>query len=118
VVDSIRKVNDIVAEITSASAEQSAGIEQVNGAVADMDASTQHNAALVEESAAAASAMQEQAAKLAQVVSLFNIGDQAVAPARTSAIDAAPARKLAAPAARPQPTRARARAATTEWETF
>ena len=54
VVDSIRKVTDIVAEITSASAEQSAGIEQVNRAIADMDASTQHNAALVEESAAAA----------------------------------------------------------------
>src|SRR5439155_13114942 len=63
VVDSIRKVTDIVAEITSASAEQTIGIDQVNQAIADMDASTQHNAALVEESAAAASSLKDQAGK-------------------------------------------------------
>jgi methyl-accepting chemotaxis protein len=130
VVDSIRKVTDIVAEITSASAEQSAGIEQVNGAVSDMDASTQHNAALVEESAAAATSLKDQAAKLAEVVSLFNIGGQAPAaaraPARTTArtasIQAAPARKLAAPARVAQAsTVKRGRAAATAddgWETF
>jgi methyl-accepting chemotaxis protein len=128
VVDSIRKVTDIVAEITSASAEQSAGIEQVNRAIADMDASTQHNAALVEESAAAANALQDQAAKLAQVVSLFNIGAQAAAPAAAAVVTnpaGSAARKLAAPAARPQParapaaTRSRTRAAAdAEWETF
>jgi methyl-accepting chemotaxis protein len=78
VVDSIRKVSDIVAEIASASGEQSTGIEQVNRAIADMDSSTQHNAALVEESAAAATALRDQADKLAEVVSLFRIG----APAR------------------------------------
>jgi methyl-accepting chemotaxis protein len=76
VVDSIRKVTDIMAEITSASAEQSTGIEQVNVAIAAMDSSTQHNAALVEESAAAAGALQEQAAKLAELVSVFNITGQ------------------------------------------
>jgi methyl-accepting chemotaxis protein len=74
VVDSIRKVSDIVAEIASASGEQSTGIEQVNKAIADMDSSTQHNAALVEESAAAATALRDQADKLAEVVSLFHIG--------------------------------------------
>jgi methyl-accepting chemotaxis protein len=74
VVDSIRKVSDIVAGIASASGEQSTGIEQVNRAIADMDSSTQHNAALVEESAAAATALRDQADKLADVVSLFRIG--------------------------------------------
>ncbi|MGJ7913961.1 methyl-accepting chemotaxis protein [Massilia sp. LXY-6] len=77
VVDSIRKVTDIMAEITSASAEQRTGIEQVNQAIADMDSSTQHNAALVEQSAAAAGSLQEQAGKLAQVVGLFNVAGQA-----------------------------------------
>jgi methyl-accepting chemotaxis protein len=74
VVDSIRKVSDIVAEIASASGEQSAGIEQVNRAIADMDASTQHNAALVEESAAAATALRDQADRLTGVVALFHLG--------------------------------------------
>jgi methyl-accepting chemotaxis protein len=74
VVDSIRKVSDIVAEIASASGEQSAGIQQVHLAIAGMDSSTQHNAALVEESAAAATALSEQADKLAEVVSLFKLG--------------------------------------------
>ncbi|MCS0661178.1 methyl-accepting chemotaxis protein [Massilia terrae] len=72
-VESIRRVTDIMAEITSASAEQSAGIEQVNQAIADMDATTQQNAALVEQSAAAATAMQDQAGKLAQAVRVFKV---------------------------------------------
>ncbi len=76
VVDSIRKVSDIVAEIASASGEQSTGIEQVNKAIADMDSSTQHNAALVEESAAAATALRDQADRLAETVSLFHIDAQ------------------------------------------
>jgi methyl-accepting chemotaxis protein len=74
VVGSIRKVSDIVAEIASASGEQSAGIEQVNRAIADMDASTQHNAALVEESAAAATSLRDQTEKLSGVVALFRLG--------------------------------------------
>jgi len=86
VVASIRRVTDIVAEIASASAEQSAGIEQVNRAVGDMDASTQHNAALVEQSAAAATSLQEQASRLAGTVSVFRLDGHAgaVAPARAS----------------------------------
>jgi methyl-accepting chemotaxis protein len=65
VVASIRRVTDIVAEITAASNEQSAGIEQVNQAIAQMDQVTQQNAALVEEAAAAAASLQEQAGSLA-----------------------------------------------------
>jgi methyl-accepting chemotaxis protein len=85
VVDSIRHVTDIMAEITAASQEQSQGIEQVNQAVIEMDNATQQNAALVEEAAAAAGAMQEQAANLAQVVSVFKIsGSQAKASAAAS----------------------------------
>ena len=73
IVDSVRRVTDIMAEISAASQEQSAGIEQVNGAVAQMDEGTQQNAALVEETAAASGAMQEQVARLAQAVAVFRI---------------------------------------------
>ncbi len=81
VVNSIRLVNDIMAEITAASQEQSLGIAQVNDAVIQMDNVTQQNAALVEEAAAAAGSMQDQAKKLTQVVSVFkiNFSDQSVA---------------------------------------
>jgi len=73
IVDSVRRVTDIMAEISAASLEQTAGIEQINGAVAQMDEGTQQNAALVEETAAASNAMQEQAARLAQAVAVFRI---------------------------------------------
>jgi methyl-accepting chemotaxis protein-1 (serine sensor receptor) len=71
VVESVRRVTDIMGEITSATQEQSAGIEQVNQAVGQMDQATQQNAALVEEASAAAASMQEQAATLASLVSVF-----------------------------------------------
>jgi methyl-accepting chemotaxis protein-1 (serine sensor receptor) len=71
VVGSVQRVTDIMAEITAASAEQTSGIEQINVAVVQMDQVTQQNAALVEEAAAAAEAMQDEAARLAQVVSVF-----------------------------------------------
>jgi len=74
VVNSVKRVTDIVAEISAASQEQSSGIEEVNRAITLMDESTQQNAALVEQAAAAAQAMQEQAGKLAQLVSVFNLG--------------------------------------------
>jgi methyl-accepting chemotaxis protein len=102
VVSSIRRVTDIVAEIASASAEQSAGIEQVNRAVGDMDASTQHNAALVEQSAAAATSLQEQASRLAGTVSVFRLDGH------TGAAAPAPASWPAAAAAIPVPRLARA----------
>ncbi|MFX5734398.1 methyl-accepting chemotaxis protein, partial [Acinetobacter baumannii] len=60
-------------EITAASSEQSDGISQVNLAITDMDQTTQQNAALVEQAAAAADAMQEQAARLSEVVSQFKV---------------------------------------------
>ncbi|QNK02547.1 methyl-accepting chemotaxis protein [Dyella telluris] len=75
IVDSVKKVTDIVAEIAAASQEQSAGIDQVNHAVLQMDEMTQQNAALVEEAAAAARAMQEQAGELARQVSFFQVGE-------------------------------------------
>jgi methyl-accepting chemotaxis protein-1 (serine sensor receptor) len=74
VVGSVQRVTDIMAEITAASVEQTSGIEQINVAVVQMDQVTQQNAALVEEAAAAAEAMQEQAARLAGVVSVFRTG--------------------------------------------
>jgi len=76
IVQGIGRVTDIMAEIASASAEQSTGIEQVNEAITQMDGVTQQNAALVEEAAAASAALQEQATTLAQLVSVFNLGQE------------------------------------------
>ncbi len=73
VVDSVKRVTDIMSEIMAASQEQSAGIEQVNQAISQMDQVTQQNAALVEEAAAAAESLNEQAANLAQAVSIFKL---------------------------------------------
>ncbi|UOD32909.1 Cache 3/Cache 2 fusion domain-containing protein [Massilia violaceinigra] len=73
VVGSVKKVNDIMGDIVAASDEQSAGIGEVNQAVASMDQATQQNAALVEEAAAAAQAMQELAAELERSVSIFKL---------------------------------------------
>ncbi|MDR6891048.1 putative phage infection (PIP) family protein YhgE [Variovorax sp. 3319] len=83
IVDSVKRVTDIMGEITAASQEQSTGIEQVNQAIAQMDQVTQQNAALVEEAAAAAQSMQEQAASLVSAVSVFKLDQpqQAAAPA-------------------------------------
>ncbi|MEZ2419923.1 methyl-accepting chemotaxis protein [Luteibacter sp. RCC_6_2] len=81
IVESVKKVTDIVAEIAAASSEQSAGIDQVNHAVLQMDEMTQQNAALVEESAAAARAMHEQATELSRQVAFFQIAGQASAKA-------------------------------------
>jgi methyl-accepting chemotaxis protein len=73
IVGSIQRVRDIVAEITSASAEQSSGVEQVGDAVSQMDQATQQNAALVEESAAAAESLNGQAQQLVQAVAVFRL---------------------------------------------
>ncbi|MBC7415460.1 MAG: methyl-accepting chemotaxis protein, partial [Herminiimonas sp.] len=73
IVDSVRRVTDIMGEITAASQEQTAGIEQINQAITEMDNVTQQNAALVEEAAAAAESLQDQAANLSQVVSVFKL---------------------------------------------
>ena len=73
IVQSVERVNSIMQEISSASAEQSSGIDQVNKAIGQMDEVTQRNAALVEEVAAAAGTMHEQAGKLAELVNQFKI---------------------------------------------
>ena len=83
IVTSVKRVTDIMAEISHASQEQSAGIEQVNRAIGQMDEATQQNAALVEQAGAAASALQDEAANLARLVSIFKLDAQAQA-ARTS----------------------------------
>lgn len=75
VVRSVKRVTDMMAEISAASNEQSAGIEQVNQAIAQMDQVTQQNAALVEEAAAASESMREQAGRLSNVVSVFKLDD-------------------------------------------
>ena len=82
VVDSVRRVSDIIAEITAASGEQTVGIEQINQAIVQMDSVTQQNAALVEQSAAAAASLQAQAGQLADVVGKFVLKRTALAPAQ------------------------------------
>ncbi len=83
VVASIKRVDDLMAEITAASQEQSDGIDQVNQAIMQMDHVTQQNAALVEEAAAAAESMQGQAANLIELVRVFRI-DAGARPDRTA----------------------------------
>ncbi|QOY95506.1 HAMP domain-containing protein [Massilia sp. UMI-21] len=73
IVTSVRRVMDIIAEISTASAEQGAGIAQVNVAVGEMDTATQQNAALVEEAAAAAESLREQTQALNEVVAVFKL---------------------------------------------
>jgi len=126
VVDSIRRVTDIMAEITSASQEQTGGIEQVNSAITQMDQVTQQNAALVEEAAAAAASMQDQAAKLAEVVSVFRLDrthDLAVPTA--APVKAAPVRPALPRAAKPvtkvaaaKPVKRSEPVAVGDWEEF
>jgi methyl-accepting chemotaxis protein len=138
VVDSVRRVTDIMSEIASASQEQSAGIEQVNLSIIEMDGMTQQNAALVEQAAAAAQSLQDQAAELAHVVSIFKLveGEEkpaAYVPAPVAAAPVAvrkpapalrPVKSLtrkaeaAAPVAAPAPRKAAAASSNDEWEEF
>jgi methyl-accepting chemotaxis protein len=146
VVASVKRVTDIMSEIANASQEQSAGIEQVNLSIIEMDSVTQQNAALVEEAAAAAQSLQDQASELAHVVSIFKLveGEEIhtlVKPAATATAtkakapaaakpaqlrvarpalkkpSAAPATAAPAPAAS-RPKKAVATASSDEWEEF
>ncbi|HEU4852152.1 MAG TPA: methyl-accepting chemotaxis protein [Telluria sp.] len=105
VVSSVKRVTDIMSEIADASQEQSRGIEQVNMSIIEMDSMTQQNAALVEEAAAAAQSLQDQAGELARVVSIFKLteGERFAAPAAPVAAVQVQAAAPAAPrvAARP-----------------
>ena len=146
VVASVKRVTDIMSEIANASAEQSAGIEQVNMSIIEMDSMTQQNAALVEEAAAAAQSLQDQAAELARVVSIFKLDESeqfqyaapapAAAPVTSTAVVVRPAAKRAAPpmrkpAAKPvdpdqddvvepvaKPKKSAATVGSDEWEEF
>jgi methyl-accepting chemotaxis protein len=143
VVASVKRVTDIVGEISSASQEQSAGIGEVGQAITQMDEGTQQNAALVEQAAAAAQSLQDQAATLAQLVGRFKLDGahvqaapivRAAAPVR-AAVAKAPARpaavagkpKAAAAAAAPRIASAPAKSSgpkptmpdsDSDWETF
>ncbi|MFC5459273.1 methyl-accepting chemotaxis protein [Massilia niabensis] len=125
IVQSVQHVTDIMAEISSASQEQTSGIEQINQAVSQMDQVTQQNAALVEEAAAASESMQEQAAHLAEIVSVFKLGAQlpvvaAVGVPQTIAktgkpVAKAPRVSLPRPAGAPRKS---AMASAGDWEEF
>ncbi|MES2040148.1 MAG: methyl-accepting chemotaxis protein [Pseudomonadota bacterium] len=132
VVDSVKRVSDIISEITAAGTEQSAGIEQINVAVTQMDEMTQQNAALVEEAAAAAGALQDQAQNLSRIVSVFKLdqgqvaGSKPVPAARSAPVKSASERpvvrslpKLVAKTVKPAATRKEpVAAAADDWEEF
>jgi methyl-accepting chemotaxis protein len=136
VVASVKRVTDIMSEIANASQEQSAGIEQVNLSIIEMDSMTQQNAALVEEAAAAAQSLQDQASELAHVVSIFKLveGEEVHVPAPAAMAApvavrqakpaplrvARPALKKPAPAApaAAKPKKVAATANNDEWEEF
>lgn len=109
IVDSIRRVTDIMGEITAASEEQTNGIEQINLAIIEMDNVTQKNAALVEEAAAAAGSLQDESAALAKLVSVFKLNDAQIAAAKQATSKHVMRRPKAVQ--QNQPARARAPAA-------
>ncbi len=105
VVDAVQRVTDIMGEISSATEEQSSGIGQVNLAITQMDQATQQNAALVEQAAAAAGSLEEQARRLKDAVAFFQAeGVSAVAAAPV--VRVAPIAPRVAPKAAPAPTSA------------
>ncbi|RUP25240.1 MAG: HAMP domain-containing protein [Curvibacter sp.] len=104
IVTSVRRVTDMIGEITAAANEQSGGIANVNQAVASLDQMTQQNAALVEQSAAAAQSLREQAEQLAQVVGTFKMAGHGAGPTPVkAAVARAPAPPVAKPLARSTP---------------
>ncbi len=112
IVNAVTRVTDIMGEIASASDEQSRGIDQVGLAVSEMDRVTQQNASLVEESAAAAAALEEQASRLTQAVSVFRISQQQrkMTSATPASLKTAPATAL--------PRKAAVTDSGDNWETF
>ncbi|WP_146101901.1 methyl-accepting chemotaxis protein [Rhodopila globiformis] len=124
ILGSVRRVTDIMAEISAASREQSQGIEQVNTAIIQMDKITQQNAALVEEAAAAAKSMEDQTDGLTEIVSVFRLGKEAAAPQAQPAARAAAKPAPARPPREPAPAAARPRKLATagagddDWKEF
>ncbi|MGE9549886.1 methyl-accepting chemotaxis protein [Erwinia amylovora] len=115
IVSAVTRVTDIMGEIASASDEQSRGIDQVGSAVTEMDRVTQQNASLVEESAAAAAALEEQASRLSQAVAVFRVRKENVIQAVNST--KSDKNVLLAPAAAPRKALA-APVSNDNWETF
>ncbi|WP_158784804.1 methyl-accepting chemotaxis protein [Pantoea sp. BAV 3049] len=115
IVSAVTRVTDIMGEIASASDEQSRGIDQVGTAVTEMDRVTQQNASLVEESAAAAAALEEQASRLSQAVAVFRVRKENV----IQAVNSTKSNKnvLLTPAVAPRKTLA-APVSSDNWETF
>jgi methyl-accepting chemotaxis protein len=125
IVSSVQRVTDIMGEITAASNEQSAGIDQVNQAVTSMDETTQQNAALVEEAAAAAESLVDQAISLMETVNEFNLdGRSGTQERRSTNSPMRPARAASNPAPKSAPakvtTKAKAKTGTDDgdWEEF
>ena len=110
IVNAVTRVTDIMGEIASASDEQSRGIDQVGLAVAEMDRVTQQNASLVEESAAAAAALEEQASRLTQAVAVFRIMQEQRKAGAAAFAKAAPVAS--------QPRKVAATDTGDNWETF
>lgn len=102
IVADVQRVSDLIGEITASSTEQRDGIAQVNLAVTNLDQMTQQNAALVEESAAAATAMRDQAQRLAEVVAVFNVGTMTAATIPRRPVVTTPMRQLDQPRLRHQ----------------
>lgn len=110
IVTSVKRVTDIIGDIAAASDEQSEGIEQVNQAIVQMDEVTQQNAALVEEAAAAAVALEDQAGNLSRAVSVFKLSvDVDAAPAAQEKVASAPAKSAPTADAKPSGERSRRR---------
>ncbi len=133
IVASVQRVTDIIGEISAAAAEQSSGIGQVSHAVADLDQMTQQNAALVEQSAAAAQSLKDQSEQLTSAMAGFSFNGSVQAQqtrpkvaarrAVNQARKAAPARRPGAPAASPRsaapaPATSNSNSTNEEWETF
>lgn len=123
IVSAAKKVADIIGEISSASQQQASGLDQVNGAITQMDESTQQNAAMAEETSAVAASMSEQARKLTDLIAVFKIRESgghqmvraAVAPLAPKPARVANARPSASPA--PQPVK-KAAGSDVEWQEF
>jgi methyl-accepting chemotaxis protein len=108
IVQSIQRVADMIGEVTAAATEQSEGIGQVNAAVAQLDTMTQQNAALVEQGAAAAQSLREQAEQLQRIIAFFDTGESTtILPAAKPARATAPAPKLAPTPAKAMPAPAK-----------
>lgn len=121
IVESVTRVTDIMGEIASASDEQSRGISQVGLAVSEMDRVTQQNASLVEQSAAAAAGLEDQAVALTRLVSIFKLPGQEEKALEKKELDAPPVVQAAAPLIKPGTSEKKKSSSVEDpanWETF